>query len=188
MFNNNADNYGSFSKLLHWLMALLIIALIVVGFYMTGLDKEDPSRGQIYGLHKSIGALTLLLVIIRVLWLRISPAPQLPAIFTAKEKRVVSSVKGVLYLLMFLAPISGYVMSTAGGRPTSFFGLFELPMLIGENKAIAGFAHEAHEILAFAMILFVVVHVAGVIKHRLKDRNGTSDIMNRMMKWHDKGD
>lgn len=181
MFKNNTENYGTFSKLLHWLMAILIVALLAVGFYMTGLDKEDPSRGQIYGLHKAFGALTLILVVIRVIWLRISPAPQLPAVFTAKEKRVVSSVKGVLYLLMFLMPISGYVMSTAGGRPTSFFGLFDLPMLIGENKALAGAAHEAHEILAFVIIAFIVLHMAGAIKHRLKDRNGPSDIMNRML-------
>jgi cytochrome b561 len=181
MFNNNAEYYGSFSKLLHWLMAVLIVALLAVGFYMTGLDKEDPSRGQIYGMHKAFGVLTLMLLVIRIVWLRISPAPVLPAVFTAKEKRVVSSVKGVLYLLMFLIPISGYVMSSAANRPTSFFGLFDLPMLIAENKAIAGAAHEAHEILAFVTIAFILLHVAGVMKHRLKDRNGPSDIMNRML-------
>lgn len=181
MFNNNAENYGSFSKLLHWLMAVLIVALLAVGFYMTGLDKEDPSRGQIYGMHKAFGVLTLMLLVIRIVWLRISPAPVLPAVFTAKEKRVVSSVKGVLYLLMFLMPLSGYVMSSAANRPTSFFGLFDLPMLIAENKAIAGAAHEAHEILAFVTIAFILLHVAGVMKHRLKDRNGPSDIMNRML-------
>lgn len=181
MFNNNAENYGSFSKLLHWLMAVLIVALLAVGFYMTGLDKEDPSRGQIYGMHKAFGVLTLMLLVIRIVWLRISPAPVLPAVFTAKEKRVVSSVKGVLYLLMFLMPLSGYVMSSAANRPTSFFGLFDLPMLIAENKAIAGAAHQAHEILAFVTIALIVLHVAGVMKHRLKDRNGPSDIMNRML-------
>lgn len=181
MFKNDAENYGSFSKLLHWLIAVLIIALLAVGFYMAGLDKEDPSRGQIYGMHKAFGALTLLLVAIRVIWLRINPAPALPAVFTPKEKRVVSSVKGVLYVLMFLMPISGYVMSSAANRPTSFFGLFDLPMLIGENKAIAGAAHEAHELLAFVTIAFLLLHVAGTLKHRLKDRNGPSDIMNRML-------
>lgn len=181
MFKNDANNYGTFSKTLHWLMAVLIIALLVVGFYMTGLEDEDPSRGQIYGMHKAFGTLVMMLVVIRVIWLRISPAPALPAVFTAKEKRVVSSVKGVLYLLMFLLPISGYVMSTAAGRTTSFFGMFDLPMLFGENKALAGFAHESHEILAFVIILFTLVHIAGAVKHRLKDRNGPSDIMNRML-------
>ena len=181
MFKNDAENYGSFSKLLHWLMAVLIIALLAVGFYMTGLDKEDPSRGQIYGMHKAFGVLTLMLVAIRIIWLRISPAPALPAVFTPKEKRVVSSVKGVLYVMMFLMPISGYVMSSAANRPTSFFGLFDLPMLIGENKALADVAHEAHELLAFVTIAFLLLHVAGTIKHRLKDRNGPSDIMNRML-------
>lgn len=183
MFNNNAENYGSFSKLLHWLMAVLIVVLLAVGFYIAGFDKENlsPSQIQMIGMHKAFGALTLMLLVIRIVWLRISPAPVLPAVFTAKEKRVVSSVKGVLYLLMFLMPLSGYVMSSAANRPTSFFGLFDLPMLIAENKAITGAAHEAHEILAFVTIAFILLHVAGVMKHRLKDRNGPSDIMNRML-------
>lgn len=181
MLKNDTENYGSFSKAIHWLMALLIVMLIAVGIFMTGLDKEDPSRGQIFGMHKAFGALALMLVVVRVVWLRISPAPALPAVFTAKEKRIVSSVKGMLYLLMFLVPIAGYVMSSAANRPVSFFGLFDMPMLVAENKAIAEFAHEAHEILAFVMIAFIVLHVAGAIKHRLKDRNGPADIMNRML-------
>lgn len=181
MLKNDTESYGTLSKALHWLMALLIVALIVVGIYMTGLSEDDPARGQITGMHKAFGALAMLLVVVRVVWLRISPAPQLPAVFTAKEQRVVNSVKAGLYLLMFLVPIAGYVMSSAANRPISFFGLFDMPMLIGENKAIAGFAHEAHELLAFAMILFILLHVAGAIKHRLKDRNGPSDIMNRML-------
>ncbi len=183
MLNNSTETYGAFSKLMHWLMALLIVILLAVGFYIAGFDKENlaPSQIQMIGMHKAFGVLALLLLVVRLVWLRLSPAPLLPAVFTPKEKKIVSSVKGVLYLLMLLAPISGYVMSSAAGRPTSFFGLFELPMLIGENKALAGVAHEAHELLAFAMIVFVVLHVAGAIKHRLKDRNGPSDIMNRML-------
>ncbi|HEY0634803.1 MAG TPA: cytochrome b [Gammaproteobacteria bacterium] len=183
MLKNSSETYGAFSKLMHWLMALLIVILLAVGFYIAGFDKENlaPSQIQMIGMHKAFGALAMLLLVVRLGWLRLSPAPQLPAVFTPKEKRLVSGVKGMLYLLMFLAPLSGYVMSTASGRPTSFFGLFNLPMLIGENKALAGFAHEAHEILAFLMIAFIVVHMAGAIKHRLKDRNGPSDILARML-------
>jgi len=181
MFTNSAENYGSFSKALHWLMALFIVVLLGVGMYMADLPKDDPSRLQLFTMHKSFGSLVMMLAVVRIIWLRISPAPALPAVFTDKEKKVVSGIKGVLYLLMLLIPISGYVLSSAGGHATAFFGLFDLPMLIGENKAIADFAHEAHELLAYAIIAFIALHVAGAIKHRLKDRNGPSDIMNRML-------
>jgi len=178
---NSSEKYGSFSKAIHWLMALFIIALLGVGMYMADLPKEDPSRLQFFNLHKSFGALVLMLAVVRIIWLRVSPAPALPSVFTAKDKKVVSSIKGMLYLLMFLVPLSGYIMSGAAGHATSFFGLFDLPTLVGENKGLAGFAHEAHEMLAYAIIAFVALHMAGAIKHRLKDRNGPSDIMNRML-------
>src|SRR5512143_2611548 len=174
---NNAENYSLLSKGIQWLVALFIIVLIGISIYMADLPKEDPSRLQLFAMHKSFGALVLMLAVVRIIWLRISPAPALPSVFPAKEKEVVSSVKGMLYLLMFLVPVSGIIMSSAAGHPTSFFGLFDLPALVGENKATAGFAHEAHEMLAYAIIAFVALHLAGAIKHRLKDRNGPSDIM-----------
>lgn len=181
MLNNSAEKFGSLSKTIHWLMAALIFTLIGVGMYMGDLDKTDPSRLQLFAMHKSFGVLVLILAVIRIVWLRISPAPALPPVFTAKEKGVISGVKGMLYLFMFLVPLAGYTMATAAGKPVAFFGLFELPRLVAENESLADFAHEAHEILAFTMLAFIALHVAGAIKHRLKDRNGPSDIMNRML-------
>lgn len=181
MLKNSTESFGSLTKAIHWIMAALIIVLIAVGLYMADLDKEDPSRLQLFAMHKSFGVLAMVLLVVRLVWLRISPAPALPDVFTAKEKGIVSGVKGILYLLMLLAPLSGYVMSCAAGKPIVFFGLFEVPRLIGESESLAHFAHEMHEMVGFAMIAFILLHLAGVIKHRLKDRNGPSDIMNRML-------
>jgi cytochrome b561 len=181
MLKNSATNYGALSKTLHWLIALGIIMLIIVGVYMTGLDKADPTKREIIGIHKSFGSLMMMLIVFRLIWLRISPAPALPLVFNAKEKLLTKGVHKLLYVLMLLTPFSGYIMSNAGGYPVSFFGLFELPALIDKSKAIGGFAHEAHEILAFTMLAFVVLHVAGAIKHRLQDRDGERDILNRML-------
>ncbi len=181
MLKNSLDSYGTMSKVIHWIMALGIIMLIVVGIYMTGLDKEDPSRLQIYGMHKSFGALMMMLIIVRLIWLRITPAPALPSVFNAKEQMLTKGVHKLLYLLMLVVPFSGYIMSNAGGYPIKFFGLFELPALVGKSKAIGGFAHEAHEILGFVMLAFILLHMAGAIKHRLQDKGGESDILNRML-------
>jgi cytochrome b561 len=179
--SSTVERYSGVSRALHWLSALLIFGLFGVGLYMTELDKADPARGDIYGLHKSIGVLTLFLVVARLIWLRIAPAPALPSVFDGKEKVVMKGLQGMLYLLMLLIPISGYVMSISAGHPVSFFGLFQMPALLGESKAVAGFAHEAHEILAWSIIVIVAVHVAGALKHRLKDKGGESDVLARML-------
>ncbi|MFO7592762.1 MAG: cytochrome b [Pseudomonadota bacterium] len=185
MLKNSATDYGVVSKTLHWLMAAIILVLIFVGIYMAGLPKETTEEQQyafpLYNLHKSFGVVVLLLIVLRLVWLRISPAPQLPSAFAPKERVMVKALQGLLYLLMLLMPISGYVMSVAGGRPVNFFGLGELPALIGESKALAGFAHEAHGIMGWAMLVLIVLHAAGAIKHRLKDKGGETDIMKRML-------
>ena len=181
MLANSTTQYGSLSKTLHWLMALIIFALIAVGIYMTGLEDSDPSRKQIYNLHKSFGVLAMVLIIIRLSWVKLSPPPALPHALAAKDQKIAKAMQGILYLLMLVLPISGYIMSTAAGYPVPFFGLFNMPALISENEALAGFAHEAHHLMGFFMIAIILLHVIGAIKHRIKDKGGETDILQRML-------
>lgn len=185
MLKNSATEYGALSKLLHWLMAAIILTLIGVGIYMADLPRDTAEQKQhafqFYNLHKSFGVVALLLIALRLVWIRISPAPQLPGVFEGKEKMVVKALQGLLYLLMILLPVSGYLMSNAGGHPINVFGLFEMPAVVGESKALGGFAHEMHEIGGWLILFVVILHMAGAIKHRLKDRGGESDILKRML-------
>lgn len=182
---NSSTEYGLLSKTLHWVMAAMIITLIGVGIYMADLPKDTAEQKQyafqFYGLHKSFGVVVLALIIVRLAWIRISPAPALPAVFNAKEQMVTKLVQAFLYILMILVPLSGYIMSNAGGYPINLFGLGELPALIGKSKEIGGIAHEAHEIMGFAVLALIALHVAGAVKHRLKDKGGESDILKRMV-------
>ena len=180
MLGNTSDRYGALSRALHWITAAVIVALIGVGMYMADLDKDDPSRLGIYNLHKSFGVLTIMLLALRLVWLRVSPAPALPTVLTAVEVKLVTVVKAALYALMLLVPFSGYMMSNAGGYPVGFFGLFTLPAMFDKSKALGGFAHEAHEILAYVLVLAVLIHVAGALKHRLKG-NAEADLLKRML-------
>lgn len=179
--NAVVQRYNAGARAIHWVGAAMIIALVFVGWCMSELPKDDPDRGFIYGLHKSVGLLTLMLLAARLVWLRLHPAPELPKALTEKEMRLTKAIKSALYVLMFLVPVSGCVMSQAAGHPVGFFGLFELPTLIGENKDLAGFAHEMHELTAWGMLALVALHVAGAIKHRLLDRNGETDVLARML-------
>ncbi len=175
------NRYDGLARTLHWLMALMILTLIVVGVYMSDLPKDDPMRGQLYGMHKAFGALTLILLVVRLAWLRVSPPPALPAVFDGKEVFIIKGVKSLLYLFMLLTPLSGYVMSTAAGYPISMFGLFDMPMLIEKNKELAERAGDMHEVFAFTMLLLVVIHAAGAVKHRLKEKGTEKDILARML-------
>lgn len=184
-FNNSSSEFGLLSKVLHWLMAAIIITLLAVGIYMADLPQDTQMQKeyafQFYGLHKSFGVVIMGLIILRLVWIRLSPPPALPAVFERKERIIIKAVQGMLYLVMILAPLSGYLMSNAGGYPVHFFGLGELPALIGKSKEIGGFAHEMHGIMGLAMIGLIVLHMAGAIKHRLKDKGGESDILKRML-------
>lgn len=185
MIRNTATEYGSFIKVIHWLMAAIILTLILVGIYMADLPKVTDEEKQFamtfYGMHKSFGVVIMLLVIMRLIWLLVNPNPPLPAVFEDKERLLVEGLKKLLYLMMFLMPISGYLMSNAGGHPIMFFGLFELPALIGEDKAIGGVIKAMHMLGGWAMLLVVLVHLAGALKHRLLEKGSEKDILQRML-------
>lgn len=185
MLKNSATEYGLVSKSLHWLMAAIILGLFFVGIYMAELPKETAAEKQyafqFYNMHKSFGVIAMALIILRLVWLPSSPAPQLPSAFAPKERAVVKGLQGLLYLLMIVVPVSGAVMSNAAGHPINFFGLGELPALIGKSESTAEFTHEVHEIMGWTILVLVVLHVAGAIKHRLKDKGGETDILKRML-------
>lgn len=185
MFNNSSSEYGLFSKLLHWLMAIMIIVLIGVGLYMAGLPKETTEQKQyafqFYDLHKPFGAIMLMLIIVRLSWLRLSPPPELPAVFDAKEKTITLTIRSLLYALMLLIPVSGYIMSNSAGHPINFFGLINLPAIVGKSEDLRSLAHTAHKTMAFAILALIALHIAGVLKHRIKDKDGDSDLLKRML-------
>lgn len=178
--NSNAKGYGALAKSLHWGMALMIIALIAVGTYMAGLDKADPSRAQMMGLHKSFGTIFMLLAIIRILWSRINNSPALPEVLAAWEKILSKIITGLLYLLMLAIPLSGYAMTNLFGYPVSLFGLVDLPVLFSKNIEMAMLAKQAHPLLVYALMAALFAHIAGALKHRFIDKRD-ADVLPRML-------
>ena len=158
-------------------MALLILGMIALGIYMTGLDDEDASRGDLYGLHKSFGALILFLVVLRFITRLRTAVPDLPKVIPARERKLGHATHYLLYVLMLAVPLVGIALSNSWGDPVHMFGL-ELPRLFPENKDIAPLVGEAHEILAFVLLGVVGLHVAGVIKHILFEK---TNLLTRML-------
>jgi len=161
---NTSESYGWMSKVLHWIMALIVMVMIGVGLYMTGLPKGE-SRTAIYATHKAVGIVVFLLLLHRFTWHFISPTPGFPSYFTEKEKKITKLVKYLLYLCLFIMPVSGYLMSSFGGHQISFFSLIQIPMIFTKNEMIGSIFKEVHYYISFAFIIFIALHVAGSLKH-----------------------
>lgn len=176
----DAQSYGKLAKWLHWGMALMLIVLVSVGTYMTGLDKSDPSRLQIMGVHKSFGVIFMLLAILRLIWSRINRSPSLPQVLSGWERALSRIVTASLYILMLAIPFSGFAMTNFAGFPVSMFGLVEMPQLFDKNIEMAGLAKQAHWILVYTLMAAIFMHVAGALKHRFLDAP-EADVLPRMM-------
>ncbi len=172
--------YHLWARIMHWVMALMIILLLAIGFYMTTwLDKESVNRMTIYNLHKSFGALILFLMVARI-FIRLSkPIPPLPNSISIIVQKMAHLVHILLYGLMIFMPLSGYLMSNSFGYPVHLFGL-PLPMLVEKNMVMGKFFAEMHEILGFAFVAVLGLHIAGVIKHRFFEK-AENDILKRMI-------
>ncbi len=165
---------------MHWLTALIIIALLAVGFYMTTwMDKESPNKMMIYNWHKTFGAVALFLVAGRI-FIRLSkPVPPLPESMPLIIRKISHLVHILLYALMIFMPLSGYLMSSFFGYPVHFFGV-DLPILVEKNMEMGSFFAKVHEILGFAFLTIITLHIAGAIKHRFFDLP-ENDVLKRMI-------
>ena len=157
---------------LHWLMALLIIATFPLGLYMSDLALS-PIKLKLYSYHKWIGIVILILLLARVLW-RLTHRP--PLFEVAMPRWQVFSAHAVhlmLYILLLVVPLSGWLMSSALGFQTVLFGVLPLPDLIGPDKALGAVLKSVHEILNYSLLGVVIVHVAAALQHHFIHRNGT---------------
>lgn len=176
---NSENTYGQISKWLHWGMALMLIVLIAAGSYMTGLDNTDPMRMKLMAMHKSFGAIFMQLVILRLIWNRISRTPSLPAALNSWEIFLSRFITVALYVFMLAIPFSGYAMTNLFGYPVSLFGAVELPQLFTKNIEMAKLAKASHGVFVYLLLTAVFLHVAGALKHRLLDSPDV-DVLPRM--------
>ena len=155
----------------HWLIAALILVAFPLGVYMHDLPLS-PQKLKLYSYHKWIGMTVLLLFVPRILW-RITHRPPAPLPMPAWQHRIAEGTHHLLYLLMFLVPLSGWLMSSAKGFQVVYFGVLPLPDLVAKNEALGDLLLGVHKALNFGLLLLVGLHVAGALKHMIIDRDGT---------------
>ena len=161
--------YSTPAVVLHWLVALLIFAGFPLGLYMVDLPLS-PDKLKLYSYHKWIGITVLLLVAVRVSWRLTHVPPPLPASVAAWQRQASAVVHGLLYLLMIAIPLSGWLMSSAKGFQTVWFGVLPLPDLIGKDKGLGDQLAEVHKILNFTLLALVVLHVGAALQHHFIER------------------
>lgn len=161
---------------MHWLLALLILGALCVGLYMTGLPFS-PARLRLYNWHKWVGVVILILSAARLLW-RLTHQPPADLPMPAWQSRVAHGAHGLLYLLFFAVPLSGWAYSSAAGFPIVLFAVIPLPDWVGVNRELSESLKPLHHWLAYALGAVVALHVAGALKHHLIDRD---TLLQRML-------
>lgn len=173
---NSATTYGSLAKLLHWSMALLILGLIGLGLFMTSEPDGDP-KWALYDLHKTLGSGVFVLLVLRIVWRKLSPPPGLPASMKPWEQMAAHVGHVLLYACMLALPVTGYLDSSYGGFHLSFFGLFDVPMIFAKDEALLEFYAAAHSYIAYGLIAVLLGHIGAALKHHFIVKD---DVLRRM--------
>ncbi len=172
------QRYPTSLRILHWLMAAMILGMIAGGYIMKELSGKYPLRAELYALHKSFGVVVLALIALRIIVRILSHVPPLPQGLGAMEKKGAKAGHLLLYAGMVTVPLSGFVMSMAGGHGIKLFG-WELPNPLELNRKLSHFAHEWHEQLPYVLLGVIALHLAGALKHRFAD-DAANDVLPRM--------
>ena len=171
------NRYTPVAIALHWLMALLLVGSFSVGLYMTDLTLS-PWKLKVYSWHKWAGITAFGLVLIRLLWRALHRPPPLPDSMPLMMQRAAHLGHALLYVLMVAIPLVGWLMSSAKGFQTVYFGVLPIPDLLAKDKALGDLLANVHAALAYFLALVVAGHAAAALKHHLFDRD---DILIRML-------
>ena len=181
VLRSTTQHWGSVTRILHWIIALAVLGMIAAGLYAGSLDvstvEGDWRYFLVIDLHKSFGVIVIALTALRVLWRlgEMSPAP--PADMPRWEVLLARVAQLLLYLGLFVIPVSGFLWATAYGEPLRLFGI-KLPTLIHVRGATASWAHHFHIIAAFALIVIIGLHFSGALKNHFVSRN---DVLRKML-------
>lgn len=172
-WRNTPSQWGMVSIGLHWLIALVVFGMFVLGMWMTGLTYYDSWYHDAPHIHKSIGVLLFFALLARLVWHAVVGRPEALASHTPRERLASRLTHLILYLLMLAVIVSGYFISTADGRPVEVFGWFSIPATISDIEGQEDIAGEVHLILATALIALALLHAGAAFKHHVFDRDRT---------------
>ncbi len=178
MTNKQApDRYTTVAIMFHWLIAILIIGMLAMGLYMTGLPNA-PAKFKLFQLHKSIGITILALSLLRLAWRLAHRPPPLPLGMKRWERLAAHGTHWLFYFMMIAMPMTGWIMVSASTMhlPTVLYGVVTLPNLPlpgdpDQQKQIGHLSDTAHEWGAWTMIGLLCLHVGAALMHQFIRRD-----------------
>ncbi|HZZ92149.1 MAG TPA: cytochrome b [Usitatibacter sp.] len=172
------QRYTRFAVAMHWIVAAVVLVQYPLGWLMQQIPKQPPGqRAEVFNLHKSIGLTLLALMIVRLGW-RLAHRP--PAYFPMPrwQERLARTTHVAMYVVLIALPLAGYLGSAFSGYPVRFFGLV-LPSWAPKNAAVKDWMSSVHLVLAWTLAAALALHMAGVVKHVVFERDG----LLRRMGW-----
>jgi cytochrome b561 len=168
--------YGTVSRLFHWVTVLLVLVMIPAGLVMIQ-EIPRPLQDKLFILHKGLGPLVLVVVLLRLAWRAGHPAPPLPADIPAVQRRAARLVHAGLYLFLIVQAVSGYVRVTTGGFPIEALRAIGIPPLLPKAEGVAKVAETVHAVSATVLIVLIAMHLSAAAYHGLVRRDG---VVSRM--------
>jgi cytochrome b561 len=171
------NQLSSITRALHWLIALIIITMLAVGFYMATFEVWS-----LFPIHKAFGVLALLIILPRIAWRLRNGWPTPVQNYPTWEHKLALATHWILILGTLIMPISGFILSGAGGHGVDVFGLVIVPTnpdpanphdVIPFNNTMADIGSATHEIVGYIMVITIVLHIAGALKHHIIDKDRT---------------
>ena len=189
----NNTKYTNVAIILHWFIAIAILFMFVLGWFMTELPKESAKttsfdifnlglvtwevakeqsqRTFYFHLHKSIGLTIIMLVVMRIYWRFTHRPPAFLSSMKPWEKKLATATHHSLYLLMILIPLAGIIMSAASKYGVKWFGIKVIPGF--NDKGVRDLFLEFHEIFGLLLLLLLIFHILGAVKHSIVEKDGT---------------
>ncbi|WP_194437672.1 cytochrome b [Vibrio fluminensis] len=164
-------NYNIVARAIHWVSAIVVIGMFAVGLWMVDLSYYSEWYRTAPHWHKSIGLLLAILTFIRLVWKRVTLSPKVEG--NAFEKFAAKLVHGLMYVVLLVLFVSGYLISTEDGRAIDVFDWFSVPGLGALFEGQADIAGEIHFYAAWTLIVMAAVHAAAAIKHHVIDKDNT---------------
>jgi len=179
------SHYSKIAQFLHWLIAGLIIGQYLLAELAESAEHSGKIVQQLALLanHKSIGMTVLFLAVVRLVWRLTHQPPALPQTMPKWQHTASHLAHWSIYALIFLLPISGWLMSSASAYSVSWFNLFVFPDLLASDKSNADFLEDIHELLGDALLVLVLLHVAAALKHHFIDKDGVLERMASKYGW-----
>jgi cytochrome b561 len=175
--SRNPNQFTWLSRILHWLMAAMLLTMLFIGVAMVASLGDYH---KLVALHRPLGIAILILAIARVINRMFTTLPPFPPTMSPLERRVATASEKLLYALMFLLPLVGWGMLSAGHYPIIMFGPVHLPPILPVNPTLYAVLRKAHTVLAYLLFFTFLAHLTAVLFHTLVIRDG---LLSRMVPW-----